>query len=51
MDEVIQSTPGGERIVTGVEFNEHEHEKIRDDEEVMRSFGVQNKNAEVGGHC
>uniref|UniRef100_A0A7N8XCY4 Endonuclease/exonuclease/phosphatase domain-containing protein n=1 Tax=Mastacembelus armatus TaxID=205130 RepID=A0A7N8XCY4_9TELE len=46
MDEVIQGTPSGERVVIGADFNGHVGEGNRGDEEVMGKFGMQDRNAE-----
>ncbi|KAF3705386.1 Craniofacial development protein 2 p97 bucentaur protein [Channa argus] len=45
LDEVIQRIPRGERVVIGADFNGHVGEWNRGDENVMGSFGLQDRNA------
>ena len=45
VDEVKQSIPRDERMVTGADFSAHVGEGNRGDEEVMGWFGIQDRNA------
>ncbi|KAK3556710.1 hypothetical protein QTP70_015094, partial [Hemibagrus guttatus] len=46
LDEVMESIPMGERVVIGADFNGHVFEGNTGDEEVMRKFGVKERNLE-----
>ncbi|KAK2887924.1 hypothetical protein Q8A73_019372 [Channa argus] len=46
LDEVMQNIPRGEKVLIGADFNGHVGEGNRGDENVMGTFGLQDRNTE-----